>query len=85
VKAITLRNIPAAVQKAIRTKAREKRISANKAVIELLEERVGVASQRTKLVHHDLDEFAGSWSAEEAKEFDKFLKTARRVDSDLWK
>ena len=84
-KAITLRNIPAAVQKAIRMKAREKRISVNKAVIELLEERVGVARQRERTVHHDLDEFAGSWTAEDAQSFTKSLKAIRRTDPDLWK
>ena len=39
-KAITLRNIPPKVQKGIRERTRQKRISANRAVIELLQERL---------------------------------------------
>lgn len=83
-KAITLRNIPPAVEKAIRAKARQKKISANRAVIELLQERVGVLDSK-KVVHHDLDRFIGSWTAQEARDFDKALAEIRRIDPELWK
>ncbi len=83
--AITLRNIPPEIQKAIRAKARQKRISANKAVIELLQERVGMLEGRTKPVHHDLDDLAGAWSEAEASAFDKTIRRARTIDRDLWK
>jgi plasmid stability protein len=68
-KAITLRNIPPAVEKAIRARARQKKISLNQAVIELLQEPVG-----------DLDRFIGSWTSEEAREFDEALAEIRRID-----
>jgi hypothetical protein len=84
-KAITLRNIPPAVERAIRSKARQKRISVNKAVIELLQERVGLLERRQKTIHDDLDALAGSWTAAEAKAFDKALGLSRRVDEDLWR
>jgi len=83
-KAITLRNVPAAIEKAIRSKARQKKISINRAVIELLEERVGL-SDRKRVIHHDLDRFIGSWTAKEAREFDETLGDMRRVDPELWK
>jgi len=85
-KAITLRNIPADVQRAIREKARQKRISANKAVIELLEERIGrVASKKKKTVYHDLDHLAGTWTRRQTAEFERTLETLRPIDEDLWK
>jgi TRAP-type C4-dicarboxylate transport system substrate-binding protein len=83
--AITLRNIPPEIQKAIRSKARQKRISANKAVIEMLQERVGMLEGRSKTVHHDLDELAGSWSASEATIFAKTVRQMRTLDRDLWR
>ena len=83
-KAITLRNIPPSVEKAIRAKARQKKISVNRAVIELLEERVGV-TERKRAVHHDLDHLVGSWSRDEAKEFDEVLHDMRQIDPELWK
>ncbi|MEK6376063.1 MAG: hypothetical protein AABO58_25590 [Acidobacteriota bacterium] len=73
-KAITLRNIPPAVEKAIRAKVWQKKIGADAAVIELLQERVG-----------DLDRFIGSWTSEEAREFDEALAEIRQVDPELWK
>ncbi len=83
--AITLRNIPPEIQKAIRTKARQKRISVNKAVIELLQERVGMLEGRQKALHHDLDDLAGSWSASEASAFEKTVRHTRAIDRDLWR
>jgi hypothetical protein len=84
-KAITLRNIPLQVQKAIRAKAQQKRISVNKAVIELLEERIGILQARKKAIHDDLDALAGSWSAREARAFEKAIEAARRIDEGLWR
>lgn len=84
-KAITLRNIPREVQKAIRAKARSKRISVNRAVIELLRERIGILEDSKKNLYNDLDSLAGSWSAKEAKAFEKTLARARRTDPELWK
>jgi len=83
-KAITLRNIPAEVQKAIRTKARQKRISVNRAVLELLQERIGVLEHRASVTYDDLDDLAGAWTAKEADDFES-AGGARRVDPQLWK
>jgi len=91
VKAITLRNIPPEVQKAISDRAREKGISANRAVIELLQERLAgwrrprrrraVPPRGKDGLYHDLDHLFGTWSAEEAEEFDRILKEIRgKVD-----
>jgi len=76
-KAITLRNIPPKVQKGIRERTRQKRISANRAVIELLQERLEVPRREKDGLYHDLDYLFGTWSAEEAEEFDRFLKESR--------
>ena len=84
-KAITLRNIPPPVEKAIRTKARQKQISVNKAVIELLEERIGVLHDAKRIIHHDLDSLAGSWNPGEAKTFAEAVEVARQIDEDLWR
>ena len=79
-KAITLRNIPPEVQKAIQEKIREKRISANRAVIELLQERLGVPRKKKRVLHHDLDHLFGTMSAEEADELQRFVVEQRQFD-----
>ncbi|PYQ28590.1 MAG: hypothetical protein DMF56_15245 [Acidobacteria bacterium] len=83
-KAITLRNIPPEIQKAIRAKAKEQRISINRAVLELLQERVGKPS-KPRRKHTDLTHLAGTWSDAEAEEFDRSLREQRQIDEELWR
>jgi hypothetical protein len=84
-KAITLRQIPLDIDKTIRRRAREKRISANKAVISLLEEHLMKDQHRQTELHHDLDDLCGAWTNAEAAAFDKTLVKQRAIDPDLWK
>jgi hypothetical protein len=86
-KAVTLRSLPPNVAEAIRKEANRKGMSLNKAVISLLENRLGVREKKKsrQTRHHDLDHLAGSWSKKEAGEFDKYLADQRTIDPDLWK
>jgi hypothetical protein len=83
-KAITLRNIPPEVQRAITEKVQQKGISANRAVIELLQERVGVPRKKEKVLHHDLDHLFGTMSAEEADELQRFVMEQRELDKQFF-
>lgn len=83
--AITLRNLPAKVARAVREKARKERLSLNKAVIRLLEEATGVTTKGTRAVHHDLDRFFGTWTREEADVFDQSLREQRQIEPEMWK
>jgi hypothetical protein len=81
-KPVTLRNLPPHLAKIIRKKADETGASINKAVIRLLEE--GVETKKKSVLHHDLDELAGSWTRQEAALFEKALHQQRGIDKDLW-
>lgn len=84
--AITIRNLPPELGRLIRQKAKSERTSLNRAVISLLEEATGLGRQdRKELVHDDLDALAGSWTKEEADEFDAFLREHRTIDPEMWK
>ncbi len=83
--AITLRNLPPAVARAIREKAKKERTSLNRAVISLLEEATGLTSRRKEVLHHDLDRFAGCWTKEEYDEFMGALREQRQIDPEMWK
>ena len=83
--AITLRNLPPRVAKAIRDKARKERLSMNKTVIKLLEEATGATPESKRVVHHDLDRFFGTWTKEEADAFDEALREQRQVEPEMWK
>jgi hypothetical protein len=83
-KAITLRNIPPKVQKVIRDRARRKRISADRAVIDLLQEQVEVRQRGEDGLYHDLDHLIGTMSAEEADELWGFVKEQREFDKQFF-
>lgn len=84
VKAITLRNLPQDVAKAVKQKARKEGLSLNRAIIRLLEEITGGSGSR-KEIHHDLDHLAGRWSEQEYQGFMEALRDQRRIDPEMWR
>jgi plasmid stability protein len=82
-KAITLRNLPPELDKAIRKRARDKRVSVNKAVIGLLEEHLTPGKLKRTERHHQLDHLFGSWTDADADEFDRVLDKQRTIDPDM--
>jgi hypothetical protein len=80
---ITVRNLPPAVAKVVRDKAKKERLSLNKAVVRLLEEVVAPPAAKA-VVHHDLDRFFGGWAKKEADAFDKVLRQQRAIDAEMW-
>lgn len=79
-KAITLRNLPPNLDKAIRKRARAKRMSVDKTVIRLLEEYLTQDKMKQAELHHELDDLSGSWTADVAAEFDEALVKQRTID-----
>jgi hypothetical protein len=76
---ISLRNVPAEVEKAILETSHREGISLNKATLRLLQ-----ASLRKPAKNSDFDEFFGTWSSEEADAFDAALAEMRQVDPADW-
>ncbi len=84
-KAITLRNIPPELGKRLEQEASGHQTSLNKTVLHLLMQATGlVRSDRGPARFHDLDHLAGTWTADEAAQFDRSLQAQRRIDPELW-
>lgn len=83
--AITVRNLPPALARAVKEKARKEKLSLNKAVVRLLEEATGTGNGSRRVVHHDLDHLAGTWSEAEYREFMDALREQRQIDPEMWK
>jgi len=77
----TIRGIPAAVDTALRERARAAGISLNEAAVDALAEGSGMAGNRRK--RRDLGDIAGTWKADKAVA--AALADQDRVDKDLWR
>ena len=83
-KALTLRRLKPELARAIEKRAQEAGTSLSGAVLGLLEQATGLAKNRG-MKHHDLDHLAGTWSAEQARSFDRALARQRGIDDELWR
>ena len=70
-KTITLRDIPPPLANKIEERSKRRGTSLNRTVIEMLEESTPSSKP---VIHHDLDDLAGTWTKEEGDEFNRFLK-----------
>ena len=77
----TLRGIPAAVDNALRARARAAGKSLNEAAVDALAEGSGMAGSRRK--RRDLGDIARTWKADKAVA--AALAAQDRVDEDLWR
>ena len=86
-KQITLRGIPAEIERMIKREAEREGLSLNKAFISFLERTAGTKkkAQKKSSLHHDLDHLCGIWTKREAEEFMKNVELQRTIDEDLWK
>ena len=76
----TIRNVPTSVDRALRRKAAERKVSLNAVVLRALEAEAGLSP--TPREHHDLDNFFGTWIAD--PKVDRALAEQRRVDPADW-
>jgi hypothetical protein len=77
----TVRGIPAAVDNALRSRARAAGQSLNEAAVEALTEASGITGSRRK--RRDLGDIARTWKADKA--VSAALADQDRVDEDLWR
>ena len=83
--AITVRNLPPAVAKAVKEKARKEGLSLNRAIVRLLEEATGLGMTAKRVVHHDLDHLAGTWSEAQYRACLEALHEQRQIDPEMWR
>ena len=77
----TIRRIPAALDTALRQRARAAGKSLNEAAVEALTEGSGMAGKPRR--RRDLRDIAGTWKPDKAVE--RALAAQDQVDADLWR
>jgi hypothetical protein len=86
-KQLTLRGFEPELLRALRQLARQEGISLNRAALRLLRRGAGLdpAEREDDTIGDRLDEFIGTWSDAEAKEFDQATADLGRVDDSMWR
>ena len=77
----TIRAVPAAIDRALRRRAKQEAKSLNTVAIEALAR--GLELDAVPAEHTDLDPLIGSWQNDKA--FDRAIAEFERVDEDAWK
>ena len=81
-KALTIRNVPPDVAKALEAETKRRGTSLNGTVISLLRHGLGVRQPRWS---NGLRSGAGTWSKRDLAEFEKVTSVFEQIDEDLWK
>lgn len=83
---LTIRGFDGELERSIRQLAARDGISLNRAVLRLLRRGAGLGEpgQDANLVGGSLDHLIGTWSADEAAEFEDALRDLSRVDEAMW-
>jgi len=78
--AISVRGLDDGQLEALKEQARRQGISLNRLVLE----RLSGQANRGGHTHDDLDALAGTWSAQEAQDFEAAIAPLEQVDPELW-
>lgn len=79
-----LRNIPPDVMLSLKKEATKQKTSINSLILLIVERGLGIPRQSKKIVFHDLDYLAGTWSDNDKKTFEHNTKFFEKVDEELW-
>lgn len=82
---ISVRGVEEKALRKLKETARRRGISLNGLITEMLNEGTGQKRSVTPVEHDDLDRLAGTWSAQEAREFEDATVKFAQVDEDLWR
>ncbi|MBN2188454.1 MAG: hypothetical protein JW699_03290 [Chitinispirillaceae bacterium] len=84
-KQLTLRKIPARVEKQLRVHARKNRLSLNKTAVSLLSRALGAEEPARPEHKRDLSSFLGTMNPADLKEFESNTADFAKVDREMWK
>ncbi len=85
-KNLTIRGVDEKLEGVLKEKAEREHTSMNKLILRILHETLlGDTESIEFKTYDDLDHLAGTWTAEEAREFDEAVSSFDTIDEDLWK
>jgi len=87
VRQLTVRGFDDELSSAIQGLAQREGISLNKAALRLLRKGAGLAdgTEGRQKIGSSLDHLIGTWTQEQADEFDAALQEFEKIDEEMWK
>jgi plasmid stability protein len=82
---MTLRGIDEKTAEALKERARREGTSVNAVTLRILRESLGLDKRKRNVIYNDLDHLAGTWSREQAAEFERNTAVFEKVDEEIWK
>jgi hypothetical protein len=84
---LTLRGFEPELERRLRETARREGVSLNQAALRLLRRGAGLPERRGDegAVGSTLDEFFGTWTPEEAAEFESAVTPFEQIDEEMWR
>ncbi|MFP4428588.1 MAG: hypothetical protein ACLFPB_04645 [Desulfovermiculus sp.] len=79
--ALTIRGLDSEIEKEIRNIARKSQKSINQVIKEMIQKEL----RKRQYPASSLKQLAGSWSREEADEFEKNISSCEQIDEEMWK
>lgn len=83
---VSLRGVSEELKKGLKIEAQRKNQSVNALLLNLISKGLGLEEKRFyRKRHHDLDALAGTWSSDDAAEFETGTSSFNKIDDTLWK
>ncbi len=83
---VSLRGISEEVKNELKTEARRRNQSVNALLLSFINKGIGRQEKRSyRTQYSDLDELAGTWTEEDAAEFEAAISSFNEIDESLWK
>ena len=82
-KTITVRNVPPDMAAALERERRLRGLSLNRTVLSLMREALELSNPRRR--SNGLRRFAGTWTADDSRQFEENVASFRAIDEEMWK
>ena len=82
---MTLRGIDEQMACALKERAQKENTSINTIMIKIIKEALGINKKKRRILYDDLDHLAGTWSTQDAAEFEQATAVFEAVDMTMWK
>jgi plasmid stability protein len=82
---MTLRGMDEGMTRALKDRAQKENTSVNSVMLKILKESLGLDKKKRSVLYNDLEHLAGTWSAQDAAEFENATAAFEAVDEDIWK